>query len=351
MTATLDVVDHWTGPGRSDAVITTPPLSENGAHPQSRRGAFEHWYFDARLDSGHTIVGFLQTAELITKRPGVELHVYYPDGRRREIRRPYKRALVSAAEDRFDVRVGENWGRVEPRNGALPAHRIHIAEDDIAFDLLFESEVPTWKPGEGRTSYGDDAFFAWVVGAPRARVSGTVRVGSEVIEASGIGYHDHNWGIGSMARIVDHWYWGRVYADDMTLVYANVFTRPRYGRKASCPLMLAADQRVVASTGEVEVLEGTKVWSPVARQHYPATLGLRAEGVELDLEVREIIHAHDLLSDVPVLGARPLRPLVNRVLGQPGYFRFRSDYEIRAVVDGEPQVRRGSTLHEMVALR
>ncbi len=110
MTATLDVVDHWTGPGRSDAVITTPPLSENGAHPQSRRGAFEHWYFDARLDSGHTIVGFLQTAELITKRPGVELHVYYPDGRRREIRRPYKRALVSAAEDRFDVRVGENWG-------------------------------------------------------------------------------------------------------------------------------------------------------------------------------------------------------------------------------------------------
>ncbi len=49
MPATLDVVDHWTGPGRSDAVITTPPLAENGAHPGPRRGAFEHWYFDARL--------------------------------------------------------------------------------------------------------------------------------------------------------------------------------------------------------------------------------------------------------------------------------------------------------------
>lgn len=351
MPATLPVVDHWTGPGRSDAVIATPPLRENAAHPTAARGAFEHWYFDARLDSGHVIVGFLQTAELITKRAGVELHVYFPDGRRREIRRPYRRSRARASAERFEVQVGDNWGRVEPREHALPAFRIHIAEDDIAFDLLFEAQVPAWQPGEGRTSYGDDAFFAWVVPAPRARVSGTVRVEGEVIEASGIGYHDHNWGVGSMARIVDHWYWGRVYADDLTLVYANVFTRPRYGRVASCPLMLALDDRVVTSTGDVEVVEGARIWSPVARQHYPETLGLRAEGAELDLHVREVIHAHDLLGDVPVVGARVLRPAVNRLLGQPGYFRFRSDYEIRATVDGEQIVRTGSTLHEMVALR
>lgn len=350
MPTTLPVVDHWTGPGRSDAVIATPAPRENAAHPR-QRGAFEHWYFDARLESGHVIVGFLQTAELITKRAGVELHVYFPEGGRREIRKAYSRSTVSASDELFDVRVGENWGRVDLSGDGLPLHRIHIAEEDIAFDLDFQGLVPTWKPGEGRTTYGDDAYFAWVVGSPRAQVTGTVRIGNEVIDAKGIGYHDHNWGVGSMARIVDHWYWGRVYADDMTLVYANVFTRERYGRKASCPLMLALDDRVVISTGEVEVLEGERIWSPTARQHYPTTLGLRADGVELDLTVRELIHEHDLLGDVPVLGAKPLRPVVNRVLGQPGYFRFRSDYEIRAVVDGEPLVRNGSTLHEMVALR
>ena len=350
MPATLSVVDHWTGPGRSDAQIAPVDLRENAAHPPAR-GAFEHWYFDARLDSGHVIVGFLQTSELITKRPGVELHIYDPSGTRREIRKRYPKSKVSAATDKFEVHVGENWGRVEQRLGGLPVHRIHIAEEDIAFDLTFDSQVPSWKPGEGRTTYGEKDFFAWVVAAPRARVSGTIRIGDELIEATGVGYHDHNWGVGSMARIVDHWYWGRVYADDMTLVYANVFTRPRYGRESSCPLMVALDDRVVVSTGEVEVLEGTSIWSPVARQSYPTTLGLRAEGVSLDLEVREVIHAHDLLSDVPVVGARALRPVVNRLVGQPGYFRFRSDFTLRTVVDGEELVRTGSTLHEMVALR
>lgn len=346
----IEVIEAWTGPGRGDAVIKPVPANVNGANMDDHRRAFEHWYFDARLESGHVVIGFLQTAELITHKPGVELHVYFPDGTRREIRTFYPRAAAHAATDRMDVRVAHNHGSVEIPEDGLPIHRIHLAEEDVQFDLEFRSLVPTWQPGGGRTSYGPRDYFAWVVGAPRAAVSGTVKIGGETIEARGIGYHDHNWGIGNMARIVDHWYWGRVYAEDMTLIYANVFSTKRYGRQVSAPLMLAHEDRILVSTGEVEITTGPEVHNDVAHKAYPSSLTLAAEDVRLHLEVRDVIHAHCLLNDMPVVRNPIIQPLVRRI-ATPGYFRFRSDFTIEARIDGTWETRTGSTLHEMVGLR
>jgi hypothetical protein len=349
---TVEVIDRWTGTGRADQEIVSPPPSEDGWHPSGARGLFEHWYFDARLDDGHVIVGFLQTAELITKKPGVELHVYKPDGTRIEIRKHYPAAAARASTDSCQVQVGANRVESEYPADGLPIFHLQLDEDGVRFDLHFHAEVPAWKPGAGRTDYGPRDYFAWVVGAPRARVEGTISYEGDEHQVSGIGYHDHNWGVGNMGRIVDHWYWGRVYADEFTLVYADVTARKRFGSHSSTPLMLAFGDRIVLSTGEVEVETGPEVFNEVANHAYPSQLVLRSgEELELRLDVREIIHAHDLLDDFPVVRSRLVKPLVNRTLGRPGYFRFRSDFTLAALLDGERHVRHGSTLHEMVALR
>ena len=351
--STIEVTDRWTGAGRADDEIVAPCPSEDGWHPTAARGQFEHWYFDARLDDGHVIVGFLQTAELITKKPGVELHVYKPDGTRIEIRKPYPMAAVRASTERCEVQVGHNRVDTEyPDDGGLPLFHLKLDEDGVRFDLEFQAEVPAWKPGAGRTDYGPRNYFAWVVGAPRARVTGTIAYDGQTFDATGVGYHDHNWGVGNMGRIVDHWYWGRVYAGEFTLVYADVTARRRYGSHASTPVMLAMADRVVLSTGEVEVETGSEVFNSVANHAYPSSLVLRSGDVlELRLDVREVIHAHDLLNDFPVVRSPFVKPIVNRLVGRPGYFRFRSDFTLMARVDGEDYVREGSTLHEMVALR
>jgi hypothetical protein len=348
----LEVVEAWTGPGLKDGVITPVAPRENAAHLDEDRWAFEHWYFDARLESGHLVIGFLQTSELVTHKPGVELHIYFPDGTRREIRRHYPKGAAHASRERFDVRVAHNHGHTEFPDGddGLPVHRIHLSEEDVVFDLEFRNELPSWQPGRGRTTYGPRDYFAWVIGAPRARVTGTVRIGSEVITAAGIGYHDHNWGIGNMGRIVGHWYWGRVYADDMTLIYADVFAQKRFGGHVSKPLMLAFEDRIVTSTGEVEVSTGPPIDNATAHITYPEWLELTSEDVRLRLDVHEVIHAHCLLNDFPVVRNPVLQPLIRRLIS-PGYFRFRSDYRIEARVDGEWLSREGSTLHEMVKLR
>ncbi len=262
----------------------------------------------------------------------------------------YADADASASREQCDVKVGHNWAKAEFPEGGLPVHRLFLSEDGITFDLTFTNEVPTWMPGGGRTTYGDRDYFAWCVGAPRARVSGTVIIHGETIRAEGIGYHDHNWGVGDMKRIIDHWYWGRLYTDDLTVIYANVHTTKKYGTHSSMPLMVARGSEIVISTGEVTSMEGPRVFDEVANREYPSTLSLQADEVDLTFDVRRIVHAQDLLEMIPVVRSRFVKPIVNRLLGRPGYFRFESDFDLTVRLDDEVLKETGRTMHEMVAL-
>lgn len=348
----INIIESWTGPGQRDASIIPTERKDNAAHPSSSTLAFEHWYFDAHLDNGYIVVGFLQTRELVNRKPGVELHVYSPDGERREIIVPYRHEQATASTTECNIAIGDNYAHVVFGDDELPVHRVHLAEGDLEFDLTFTNEVPTWKPGGGFTSYGDRDFFAWVVAAPKASVSGTIRIGSKTLDATGRGYADHNWGIGDMKRLIDRWYWGRLYVDDFTLVYANVLTQKKYGKHESRPLMLARGEEVVLSTGETTLTEGPAVFDAVGNRTYPSWIRLQVpDAVDLTLTVQKVIHAHDYLADIPVAGSKLLKPALNRILGRPGYFRFRSTFDLTVIHDGETHHKTGTTLHEMVALK
>jgi hypothetical protein len=343
--------EMWTGSGEKDDVIVPLEAAENAAHPIADRRYFEHWYFDAKLRDGHVVVGFVQTSELVRRKPGVEMHVYKPDGEKLSIVRSYSKADVRASEKACDVEIGGNRCSSEFPSEGFPVHRLHLAEEDMEFDLEFRNLLPGWKPGVGKAVYSDREFFAWIVPAPRAEVSGTVRFGDTILSAEGTGYHDHNWGVGDMKRIIDHWYWGRIYTDEFTLLYASVNTRKGYDLITK-PLMLARGEEIVLSTGEMELTSGERVFNKAGNRDYPASLDIRVPGrVELRLDVREVIDAHDFIADVPVLRSRPVKPLVNGILGRPGYFRFDSDFSLRVELDGRSYGSTGRTLHEMVALR
>ena len=118
----MEIVEAWHGPGRRDGEITPVGPEGNAAHLDDHKLAFEHWYFDARLDDGHIVVGFIQTKELIQRKPGIELHVYRPDGTRLEVVKHYSDDEATASRERCDVTVGHNWARAEFPSGSLPVH-------------------------------------------------------------------------------------------------------------------------------------------------------------------------------------------------------------------------------------
>ncbi|WP_235026536.1 hypothetical protein [Dietzia lutea] len=131
-----------------------------------------------------------------------------------------------------------------------------------------------------------------------------------------------------------------------------VQTTGRYGSHWSQPIMVARGREVLLSEGEVEITEGPAVFNPVADRSHPAFLRLQVpDSIDLTLTVRDIVHAHDLLSEIPLAGRPPLSTLAKKIVGRPGYFRFRSDFELTlTTTDGREERHTGRTLHEMVAL-
>lgn len=350
----VKIVDAWNGPGNKDSVLTVVQPQDNGLHDATHRLAFEHWYFDARLDSGHTVVGFLtkrRPEQRSSADPSVELIIYSPDGTKRQVNASYPKADASFSSDDVEVTIGRNRAWVD-RSGSLPVHHVYLAEEDVVFDFTFHNEVPSWMPGRGETHYGPRDHFGWVVAAPRARVTGTLTMGGQTISGDGIGYSDHNWGVGDMKRIIERWHWGRLYTEKYSLLFANVLTQARLNNHRSAPLMLARGGEVVLSTGEVSITEGPMRFHSVANREYPEWLRLEvADEVALTLNVERIIDAQDLLDEVPVVRSRVVKPLIHRLLGRPGYFRFDSTFELTLGAEYGGETVTGRTLHEMVALR
>ena len=353
------IVDAWNGPGAKDGELTVVTEQDNALHPSDSTWAFEHWYYDAHLDSGHIVVAFLQMRrpeEPPGSKPIVELLVYYPDGRRRQITVRHPKSDFRASADRCDVSIGRSHARSD-YSGALPVHVLHAEEEDVVFDLTFTNETHSWMPGKGVSHIGDNTF-GWVVPGPRTAVTGTITLDGETLDVTGRGYHDHNWGVGNMPRIIERWHWGRLYTEEFSLIYATVQMQKQWGHHSAKPLMLARGKDVVLSTGEVTLTEGPMVYSDVAHREYPQWIELSVPGdqpdgtghgaVTLRLEVQRVIHAHDLLDDVPV--ARRIKPVVRKLIGQPGYFRFDSAFTLTVTLDGVTHTETGHTLHELVAL-
>lgn len=351
---TPTIVEGWNGLGSKDDQLTEVHPGHNGFHESSSKKAFEHWYFDAHLASGHTVIAFFtkrRPEERSNCDPSVEILVYGADGSKRQIRKSYPKNEASFSTSKCDVKIGANTAVQEVGANGLPVFRIHLAEEDIAFDLEFQNELPSWMPGRGDTFYGPVDHFGWCVGGPRERVTGTITIGGETIDASGIGYADHNWGVGDMKRIIDRWHWGRLYLDDFSLIFATVLTQKRIGSHMSRPVMLAKGGEIVLSTGEVELTEGPMVFSEVANRSYPTWIRLQVPGqLDITLNVQRIIDEQDLLDEIPVARTKMIKPIINKLIGRPGYFRFDSTYELTITLDGETTVHTGNTLHEMVAL-
>lgn len=354
--STTDLVEAWNGPGREDGVLTSVLPKHNAFHPSKKLTAFEHWYFDARLDNGYTVVGFLtkrRPEDLPTARPWVEIILYGPDGSRRQIAQRYSAKEANFSAEQCEVNVGGNFAKVIFSNGELPSYQVHFAEEDISFDLIFSNEIAPWMPGKGETHFAKGEIFGWCVGAPRAKVVGKLVIADKQWDVAGIGYADHNWGVGDMKKIIERWHWGRLYVEDYSLLYAVVLTQENYGSHRIAPVMIADGADIILSSGEATLTEGPLEFNSEAGREFPTWISLAIPGkFELRLDVNDVLQGHDLLSDIPVVGSKVLRPLVKRLVGQPGYFRFESAFTLSVTRDdGRVDVRTGTTLHELVALR
>ncbi len=353
MPENTSVIEGWTGPGRSDSRIEPLKLVEDGLHIETnRRGMYEWWYFDAHLDSGHTLVVFFHASNPnpgLAGKTGIEIVLLRPEGVRVQKFFPYKKSEFTAALDRPEVTIGRNTLRVEQPDGELPIYEIDVQEKGLACHLKYRAQVNGWKPGSGLSHFGDLGFFGWVVPFARASVEGTITDGDQTIPVAGTGYHDHNWLNFPFQSIIKYWMWGRIYSENFTAAYACIQCNEKVGDHMVKVLMLAEGQEVILSTGEIDFLQDGFDYNPKAKYHFPKQITIHAHDMlTATLKMKKILEAQDMLENFNPL----LRFLAKYILRiQPGYFRLMSDFELQVMHDGKPVKETGTTLHEIVLFK
>jgi len=349
------VEEAWSGPGRGDGEIAPLPPGEDGLHIElGKKGQYEWWYFDAHLDGGYTVVAFFYAANPNpgnAGKAGVELTLLRPDGTKTQKFFQYPWQEFEASREKAQVRVGRNYLKSEAPAGGLPVYEIHLEEGEMAFDLTYRSQVNGWRPGSGYSRFRGMGYFAWVVPVPRAAVEASIRDGGRVLQAKGIGYHDHNWLDFPFQSIIEYWMWGRVYSENYTASYAYIKCNPRVDGHVIKVLMLARREKVIVSTGEFELSKLEFEHSPAAGHAYPKRLIFKVPttvGMEMELAVSRVLEAVNMLDAFNPL----LRFLARHVMRiKPGYFRLLSNFRIEVTQDGSKAVETGTTLHEIVIFK
>jgi hypothetical protein len=215
---------------------------EDGARTDDRPGTYEWWYFDAHLDDGSKLVVVFMNKDLSTPQkpltPTIRLNLDLADGRSFEKFVVLDPAAWSSAKDHADVRIGENRF-----TGDLHTYQITATVDDIAVDVTLEGEVPPWRPETGYMLFGEDRNleFAWLPSVPQGLVTARYSIGDERHEATGTGYHDHNWGNVGLMEVIHDWYWARGQAGPYSVIASYITAHEKYGYAAIPIFMLAKD--------------------------------------------------------------------------------------------------------------
>ena len=348
---TAKIKEGWSGPGRHDEVITPFKPEYAGLHINlNKKGDFEWWYFDARLEGGYTAVGFFRAAHERTGKTAVEIVIYKPNGERIQKFVNYKRSDLTVSRELANVQIGHNYVKVDYSNPDLPIYDVFLDEDGLGFHLKFTAKVHGWMPGNGRTEFGDKGYFAWCVPFPRAVVDGNIWIGEDRMPVKGIGYHDHNWGNIKMPMYLEYWYWGRLYSENFTMVYAYIKCNKKMDNYAIKVLMLAKNEDIIISSGEYDLIQENFAYDNKAANKYPKSLTFKIPNqLETTLDVQEIIDSGNILELFNINSI--IRFIVKYILRlKPGYFRFNSKFNLNVDYEGKSYKEQGNTLHEMVIL-
>jgi hypothetical protein len=138
-------------------------------------------------------------------------------------------------------------------SGTLDAIRVRSKGDNFEFDLVFESQVPAWRPGDGRVEFRDGTYFDTTLLVPRGVVKGSLTMDGKTEQVVGYGYGYHDTGTIAPHEQAKRWVRARVLDAGDSFVHVNSFTLPDKLGGKTVSWMLVGKGDKVASFPDVKV--------------------------------------------------------------------------------------------------
>lgn len=331
---------------------------EDGLRAETGPGSFEWWYFDAHLDNNTTVVIVFATKPILERggplKPSVLLTLNCPNRKRIYRAAYFPTNQFSAARETCNVAIGPNRAQ-----GDLHTYQLHVemeadpASDagSITLDLTFTGLVPPWRPGAGKSCFGDlNHYFAWLPAIPYGRVEGEITCDGKVHQVSGAGYHDHNWGNIGLNEVMDHWYWGRARIGDYTLIYVEQIGAQEYGYTRMPVFMLAKGDQVLTGDGSKLTIKTADFVPHPGGRAWPREVDFYwrdgSDSIHISLRQPQLIEAASLLASFTAWKRALLRLFAN-----PYYFRFNAELVLSLHLGNLHATERGSALFEIMILQ
>lgn len=193
-------------------------LKDDAYHGIRSFHSYEWWYFDANLDSGYCIQLSIRVLNVLNRGLYTIGANIYKDGElilnNQNIY--FKNQIFASTTEPLIILDGKEImrGYIDENNGDW-VYLLNLEIDNIRINLTYVGDTKGWKgltPGIGW----------WGVILPNAKVTGDLCINNIILDASGYGYHDHNWEVTVSAGVNFGWYWGKIHSSSHTITWADV---------------------------------------------------------------------------------------------------------------------------------
>jgi hypothetical protein len=298
-------------------------VREDGRRTPKSADTFEWWYFDGLMDDGTVlVVWFGDNWFYGSHKRAVSIELTPPGKPTRRVMRTFEEP-GSFSIDSADIKIGPHRFK-----GDLDTYSIHVDPAEtggVGCDLALRRRVASYRPATGYIEAGRQ-FFAWLVAVPEGAVTGTLTADGVTRQVSGSGYHDHNWGNVSPAKLFDNWWWGRGRSGGHTIIASEIHGKSAVGG-ANIPFFFVGDERQVevnAFGSEVSAIEGAQVRHPDPKHERPIGSGISfatADASRAEFKISDhLLKSTDLLADESFV----VRAAASAMSMKPWYTRFES---------------------------
>lgn len=296
--------------------------ADHGPHPEYRN---EWWYVTGNLDAvGGERFGFELTlfrfALAPATRPALVAdepsdwrsrqvyvgHFAVTDvrGRRFLAEESFARGalgLAGATADPFRVWLEDWFLKAFPSNEAGDKWLLHADSGEAALTVTLEPLKPPVLHGEAGLSRksSEPGNASYYYSMTRIATDGTLRIGSEVYDVSGLSWLDREWGSSALADEQAGWDWFALqFADGSELMYYRLRRRDGGADPMSAGTFVPAEgESVHLAYGDV-TLEVRDHWDSPRGGRYPSAWTLAVPQLGLTVEVQPVLAAQELDTSV-----------------------------------------------------
>jgi len=296
---------------------------EDGRRTPKSTDTFEWWYFDGLLDDGTVVVVWFGDNWFYGSHDrAVTIELTPPGKPTRRVMRTFEEP-GSFSNDSADIKIGPHQFK-----GDLDTYSIRVDPAEtggVGCDLTLRRRVASYRPATGYIEAGKQ-FFAWLVPVPEGAVTGTLTADGATRQVTGSGYHDHNWGNISPAKLFDDWWWGRGRSGEHTIIASEIHGKSAVGG-TNIPLFFIGDEHQVevnAFGSDVSTIKGDPVRHPDSNHKRPIGSGITfiaADGSRAEFKISDhLLKSADLVADESFV----VRAAAWAISRKPWYTRFES---------------------------